>query len=165
MSVVDEQRRADPDGAHPDGADPNGHRGDRQPETNPPRKQRVGLRSLLPYLRSYRATLVLVAVMSLANTGGTLAQPLLTRAILERVTASRPVGWYMPALVGLVVGVAVLSSVREYLLQRTAEGLVLTARHAWSGTCCACPSPSTTSAAPVICCPGSAPTPRCCGRW
>src|SRR2546430_4604831 len=47
--------------------------------------RQVGLRSLLPYLRVHRSTLVLVAVLSLGRAGGTLLQPLLTRTVLNGV--------------------------------------------------------------------------------
>jgi len=42
----------------------------------------VGLRSLWPYLRDHRRSLIVVAVLSLISTVGTLAQPLLTRNVI-----------------------------------------------------------------------------------
>ncbi|WP_091652782.1 ABC transporter ATP-binding protein [Micromonospora pallida] len=89
---------------------------------------RVGLAALLPYLRAHRGTLVVVAVLSLAGAGAALAQPLLTRALLDAVSASRPVGSLVGVLLAVLVGGAVLYGFRDYLLQRTAEGLVLTTR-------------------------------------
>ncbi|HZN18070.1 MAG TPA: ABC transporter ATP-binding protein [Micromonosporaceae bacterium] len=89
---------------------------------------RVGLRSLLPYLRSHRAALAVVAVLSLLGAVGALGQPLLVRQVLDGIEASRPVGRDVASLVALLVAVAGLGGVRHYLLHRTAEGLVLTAR-------------------------------------
>src|SRR5947207_895871 len=86
-----------------------------------------GLRSLLPYLQAHRRALVLVAVLSLVRAGGTLLQPLLTREVLNGV-GKVPV-WGPVGLLVLVLGVvAVLDGIQDYLLSRTAEGIVLSAR-------------------------------------
>ncbi|MFB9546800.1 ABC transporter ATP-binding protein [Micromonospora sagamiensis] len=94
---------------------------------------RVGLAALLPYLRTHRGTLVVVGVLSLLGAGSALAQPLLTRALLDAVSASRPVGPLVGVLVAALVVGAVLYGFRDYLLQRTAEGLVLTTRRRLAG--------------------------------
>src|SRR5436305_3635892 len=94
--------------------------------------RRVGLRSLLPYLRIHRTALVLVAVLSLARAGGTLLQPLLTRTVLNGV-GHRPVWGEIGVLVGVLLAVAVLDGGRDYLLARTAEGMVLSARTRLAG--------------------------------
>jgi len=94
--------------------------------------RRVGLRSLLPYLRIHRTALVLVAVLSLARAGGTLLQPLLTRTVLNGV-GHRPVWGDIGVLVGVLLVVAVLDGGRDYLLARTAEGMVLSARRRLAG--------------------------------
>jgi ATP-binding cassette subfamily B protein/ATP-binding cassette subfamily C protein len=100
--------------------------------TEPP-EVRIGLRALLPYLRPHRTALAVVAGLSLVATGGTLLQPLTTRAVLNAIGARQPVGRYVVALVVLLGVVAVLDAVRDYLLQRTAEGLVLTSRRRLTG--------------------------------
>ncbi|MGI5237608.1 ABC transporter ATP-binding protein [Dactylosporangium sp. CA-139066] len=89
---------------------------------------RVSLRSLLPYLRDHRATLVVVGVLSLLGSVTTLAQPLLTRQVLDGLQGGHTVWRTVALLVVVLAAVAVLSAVRDYLLQRTAEGLVLTSR-------------------------------------
>ena len=88
---------------------------------------RVGLRSLVPYLRAHRLALALVAVLSLTRAGGTLLQPLLTRSVLNGVGH---ISIWGPVLMLVVVllAVAVLDGFQDYLLSRTAEGIVLTAR-------------------------------------
>jgi ATP-binding cassette subfamily B protein/ATP-binding cassette subfamily C protein len=88
----------------------------------------VGLRSLLPYLRAHRRTLVAVAGLSAVSALTALAQPLLIREVLDGIGRSAPVAGPVAVLVTLVVGAAALSGLRDYLLRRAAEGLVLTAR-------------------------------------
>src|SRR2546430_3065983 len=94
--------------------------------------RRVGLRSLLPYLRIHGTARVRVAVLSLARAGGTLLQPLLTRTVLNNV-GHRPVWDDIGLLVGVLLVVAVLDGGRDYLLARTAEGMVLSARRRLAG--------------------------------
>jgi ABC-type multidrug transport system fused ATPase/permease subunit len=89
---------------------------------------RVGLRSLLPYLRVHRGTLTVVAVLSLLGSVTTLAQPLLTRDILNDMKTSRPITTLVILLVVVLAVVAAINAVRDYLLQRTAEGVVLSSR-------------------------------------
>jgi ABC-type multidrug transport system fused ATPase/permease subunit len=88
----------------------------------------VGLRSLVPYLRAHRTALLAVAGLSLLTSAGTLLQPYVTRNVLNAMQVSRPIGGLVLTLVVLLAAVAALDSVRGYLLQRTAEGLVLTTR-------------------------------------
>jgi ATP-binding cassette subfamily B protein/ATP-binding cassette subfamily C protein len=89
---------------------------------------KVGLRSLLPYLRAHRATLLAVAVLSLAGSLVTLAQPLLTRRILDAMKSHAPIASTVVLLITVLAVVAVVNAVRDYLLQRTAEGVVLGSR-------------------------------------
>ncbi|WP_446220257.1 ABC transporter ATP-binding protein [Micromonospora sp. IBHARD004] len=92
-----------------------------------------GLAALLPYLRAHRGTLAVVGVLSLAGAGASLGQPLLTRVVLDRMTAARPIAGLVVALVALVVAGAAVGGLRDYLLQRTAEGLVLGTRRRLAG--------------------------------
>jgi ATP-binding cassette subfamily B protein/ATP-binding cassette subfamily C protein len=93
----------------------------------------VGLRSLWPYLRDHRRSLVVVAVLSLVSAVGTLAQPLLTRNVIDGITTSATINRDVIALVLAVIGVAILDGFRSFTLKRTAEGLVLTARRRLAG--------------------------------
>jgi ABC-type multidrug transport system fused ATPase/permease subunit len=90
--------------------------------------RRVGLPALLPYLRAHRGTLAVVAVLSLVSAGAALVQPVLIRTVLDAIQASRPVAGAVALLVGLLLVGAALGGVRDYLLQRTAEGVVLSTR-------------------------------------
>jgi ATP-binding cassette subfamily B protein/ATP-binding cassette subfamily C protein len=92
-----------------------------------------GLRALLPYLRAHRPALVVVGALSLVAAAGTLLQPLLARAVLDGIGAGVPVWRYVAALVVLLAAVAAVDGVRDYLLQRTAEGLVLDTRRRLTG--------------------------------
>ncbi|MEV8503229.1 ABC transporter ATP-binding protein [Actinoplanes sp. NPDC051475] len=88
----------------------------------------VGLPALLPYLRRYRFTLAAVAVLSLAGAAAALVQPLLVRTVLDDISAGRPAGAAVALLVALLLTGAALGGIRDFLLQRTAEGVVLTTR-------------------------------------
>ncbi|MEU1687590.1 ABC transporter ATP-binding protein [Micromonospora sp. NPDC005707] len=92
-----------------------------------------GLAALLPYLRAHRGTLVAVGALSFTGAGAALAQPLLTRGVLDRITAGRPATGLVAVLVALVVVGALLGGLRDFLLQRTAEGLVLGTRRRLAG--------------------------------
>ncbi|MCY7366370.1 MAG: ABC transporter ATP-binding protein/permease [Frankiaceae bacterium] len=89
---------------------------------------RVGLRHLLPYLRPHRRTLALVAALTVVGSGLALASPLLTREVLDAVREGRPTGRAVLLLLVSVVGGALVGGFERYLLQRTAEGVVLGAR-------------------------------------
>lgn len=93
----------------------------------------VGLTALLPYLREHRGTLAVVGVLSLAGAGASLAQPLLTRSVLDRVSDGLGVSRLVSVLVVLVLLGAAIGGLRNYLLQRTAEGLVLGTRRRLAG--------------------------------
>jgi ATP-binding cassette subfamily B protein/ATP-binding cassette subfamily C protein len=77
--------------------------------------------------------LAVVAALSLVTAVGTLAQPLLVRRLLVGVGVGRPVGGHLGLLVGVLLAVAAVTAARSYLLQRTAEGLVLTSRRRLAG--------------------------------
>ncbi|WP_097229868.1 ABC transporter ATP-binding protein [Streptomyces zhaozhouensis] len=115
-----------PSAAAPRGTPPGGGDGSDGPRTEEPAP--VGIRSLGPYLGAYWGTLVVVAVLSLLQTAGTLAQPLLTRELLENMENGHGIGRFVIALPVILLLVAVVGGVRDYFLQRTAEGMVLTAR-------------------------------------
>ncbi|MDG4758208.1 ABC transporter ATP-binding protein [Micromonospora sp. WMMD710] len=98
------------------------------PVSRPP-----GLAALLPYLREHRGTLAVVGALSLAGAAASLAQPLLTRSVLDRVGSGVGVSDLVTALVALVLLGAAIGGLRTYLLQRTAEGLVLGTRRRLAG--------------------------------
>jgi ATP-binding cassette subfamily B protein/ATP-binding cassette subfamily C protein len=96
-------------------------------------QRRVGLRALLPYLRDHRGTLIVVGLLSLVAAGASLAQPALVRTVLDGITARQGVAGPVALLVALLLAAAAIGGLRDYLLQRTAEGLVLTTRRRLAG--------------------------------
>ncbi len=93
----------------------------------PPRTD-AGFRRLWPYLRQHRGALVVVAVLSVATAATSLAQPLLVGRVVAAVEASTPVLPVAGLLVAILVGGALVGALQSFLLQRTAEGLVLSTR-------------------------------------
>lgn len=88
----------------------------------------AGLRRLGPYLAEHRGTLLAVAVLSLLTAGTSLAQPLLVGRVITTVQAGGPVLQAAAVLVAVLVGGALVGAVQSFLLQRTAEGVVLSTR-------------------------------------
>jgi ATP-binding cassette subfamily B protein len=83
---------------------------------------------LMPYLLEHKRILGVVIVLSLLGAGASLGQPLIVAQVISTVQAGTELGWLVPALIALVIGSAILSSVRHYLLQRTGESVVLSSR-------------------------------------
>jgi len=96
--------------------------------TQAPRPAGAGLRELWPLLRPHRRALAAAAVLSLVSAAAALAQPLLVSRVVDAVGAGRPLLPVVAALVVVLVVAAVLGAGQQYLLQRTAEGVVLTTR-------------------------------------
>jgi ATP-binding cassette subfamily B protein len=89
---------------------------------------RATFSQLLPYLLEHKKSLTVVIVLSLFGAGASLAQPLLVAQVIAAVQSGAQIGWLVPALIALVIGGAILTSVRHYLLQRTGESVVLSSR-------------------------------------
>jgi ABC-type multidrug transport system fused ATPase/permease subunit len=88
------------------------------------------LRELLPLLRPHRRPLAAAAVLSLVAAAGALAQPALVARVIEAVGAGRELLPAVGLLVVVLVVASALGAVQQYLLQRTAEGVVLSTRRA-----------------------------------
>ncbi|GAA0898207.1 ABC transporter ATP-binding protein [Streptomyces asiaticus] len=83
---------------------------------------------LWPYLAPHRGALLAVMGLSLVSSAAALAQPLLVQRTLGAASGGSGLGTALALLVGVVVAAAALEGVQRYLLQRTAEGVVLMAR-------------------------------------
>ncbi len=83
---------------------------------------------LMPYLLEHKKILGVVVALSLLGAGAALGQPLIVAQVISTVQAGTDLGWLVPALIALVIGGALLTSVRHYLLQRTGESVVLSSR-------------------------------------
>ncbi|GAA4842288.1 ABC transporter ATP-binding protein [Actinomycetospora corticicola] len=88
----------------------------------------AGLRRLWPYLAEHRGTLTVVALLSLLTAGTSLAQPLLVGRVIAAVQGGGPVLSAAALLVAVLIGGALVGAVMSFLLQRTAEGVVLSTR-------------------------------------
>jgi ABC-type multidrug transport system fused ATPase/permease subunit len=88
----------------------------------------AGLRDLLPLLRPHRRALALAAGLSLVGAAAALAQPALIARVIDAVGSGRSL---LPGVAGLVVVLvtgAFLGAAQQFVLQRTAEGVVLSTR-------------------------------------
>jgi len=88
----------------------------------------AGLRELLPLLRPHRRALAGAAVLSLVSAAAALAQPALVSRVIRAVGSGGAVLPGVLALVVVLVVASVLGAGQQYLLQRTAEGVVLSTR-------------------------------------
>lgn len=95
-------------------------------DTAPPAAS--GLRSLVPHLRAHRGALAGVSALSLAGALLTLAQPLVTRDLLNTLGEKRSIAGPVVLLLAVLGAVAVLNAGRDFLMQRTAEGVVFDTR-------------------------------------
>ncbi|WP_409329384.1 ABC transporter ATP-binding protein [Trujillonella humicola] len=88
------------------------------------------MRQLLPLLRPHRRALALAAALSLLGAAASLAQPALVNQVISAVGSG---GALLPVVGALVVvfvlvAASVLGALQSYVLQRAAEGVVLTTR-------------------------------------
>lgn len=84
---------------------------------------------LWPYLMEHRGILIVAAVLSIIGAASTLTQPLLVNALISRVQAGEQLaGGLIWAIIVLLVFSALITGVQYYLLARTGEGIVLSAR-------------------------------------
>ena len=83
---------------------------------------------LLGYVRPHRLTLVAGGLLSLATAATGLALPLVARKLIGELGAHHPVTGIALLMTGLVLANTVIGATGGYLLRRTAESVVLTAR-------------------------------------
>jgi ATP-binding cassette subfamily B protein len=86
------------------------------------------LRHLLPLLRPHRRALALAAGLSLVGAAASLAQPALVSRVIAAVSREESLLPVVSALVLVLVVASVLGALQSYVLQRAAEGVVLTTR-------------------------------------
>jgi ABC-type multidrug transport system fused ATPase/permease subunit len=94
----------------------------------PPRSRRWW--GLGPYLSGHRTMLAIATVLGLCASAVGLALPLVARHLVDALSAHRPMAATVALLVLLAVVDAVLSGGGNYLLERTAETVVLGVRRA-----------------------------------
>ncbi|MFE7629203.1 ABC transporter ATP-binding protein [Kocuria sp. NPDC057446] len=86
------------------------------------------LRDLMAYLVEHRGVLGVVLVLSVLGAGLSLAQPVLVNRVIGSIGTGRSPAPEVTVLVLLVLGAGLVGAVQRYLLERTAEGVVLSAR-------------------------------------
>lgn len=91
------------------------------------------VRAFLPYLREHRGTLVAITLISVVGAGLILVQPLLVQSLVDRVGSGAALIGLVVLLVGAALADGVFGAFQSYLLQRTAEGVVLRARRTLIG--------------------------------
>lgn len=89
-------------------------------------------RMLLGYVRPHRWTLLLGAVLSLVTGATGLALPLVAKFLIDALSDDRPIAGALLLMSALVVANAGIGALGGYVLQRTAESVVLGARRTLS---------------------------------
>ncbi|MCX5262895.1 ABC transporter ATP-binding protein [Streptomyces sp. NBC_00199] len=89
-------------------------------------------RLLLDYVRPHRRTLLAGAALSLVTGATGLLLPLVARKLIDDLGHDRAISGALLALTALVVANSVVGALGSYVLQRTAESVVLGARRALS---------------------------------
>jgi ABC-type multidrug transport system fused ATPase/permease subunit len=91
------------------------------------------LRALLTHVRPHRRTLIVAAVLGLLGAAAGLAQPLAAREVIEALAADDSLTKPLVILSVLVLAAAVVTAVHYWLLERTAQRIVLRARRGLTG--------------------------------
>ncbi|WP_127842401.1 ABC transporter ATP-binding protein [Actinomyces wuliandei] len=92
-------------------------------------RRRAELNVLFGHVISQRTTVSVVVVMSMVSAGLSLAQPILVRELIGRVSNSSPLG-ILPFCLGIMVVIGgVVGGVLQYLIQRTAETAIRMSRY------------------------------------
>jgi ABC-type multidrug transport system fused ATPase/permease subunit len=87
-----------------------------------------GVHRLLAYTRPHLRALVVGTLLAVVAGAAGLVQPLLAKAVIDALSAGRPLAGPVALLALLVVLAAVLSGANSYVLGRTAERVVLDVR-------------------------------------
>jgi ABC-type multidrug transport system fused ATPase/permease subunit len=98
-----------------------------------PRSVRETFLALHPYVRPHRWAVALGLLLSLAGAAGGLLQPLATKALLDRLASGHTIAGILVALTALVLLATAFEALGAYVLERTAESVVLAARRTLIG--------------------------------
>jgi ATP-binding cassette subfamily C protein len=86
-------------------------------------------RELLDYVRPFRFSLIVGGLLSLATAATGLALPLAVRELVTGLDSDRSITGLLVLMAVLVLANATIGALGSYLLDRTAESVVLRARH------------------------------------
>jgi ABC-type multidrug transport system fused ATPase/permease subunit len=92
-------------------------------------RRRPAWRLLLTHISPHRWTLLGGGLLGFLGGVAALAQPMVAKLVVDSLGQHRSLGGPVALLTALTVGGALLSAVGTYLLGRTAESVVLSARH------------------------------------
>lgn len=90
---------------------------------------RKTLKALYGYVRPHRWAVALGLLCALAGAAGGLLQPLATKALVDRLSFGGTIGTVLLTLTVLVLLGTAAEAFGAYMLERTAESVVLAARH------------------------------------
>ncbi|MBC9713869.1 ABC transporter ATP-binding protein [Streptomyces sp. TRM66268-LWL] len=96
-------------------------------------RARETLRALYGYVRPHRWAVALGLVLALAGSAGGLLQPLATKALVDRLSSGGTIATILIAMTVLVLLSMVAEAFGAYVLERTAESVVLAARRSLIG--------------------------------
>ncbi|MBV1939102.1 ABC transporter ATP-binding protein/permease [Streptomyces sp. BV286] len=94
---------------------------------------RETVRALCGYVRPYRWAVVLGLLCSLVGAAGGLLQPLATKVLVDRLATGETIAGILIALTVLVLLGTAVEAFGAYVLERTAESVVLAARRTLVG--------------------------------
>ena len=94
---------------------------------------RETFKALYVHVRPHRWVVTLGLLCALVGTAGGLLQPLATKALVDRLASGDTITGILLALCALVVLGAIVDALGAYVLERTAESVVLAARRTLIG--------------------------------
>ncbi|MFF5706642.1 ABC transporter ATP-binding protein [Streptomyces sp. NPDC012794] len=94
---------------------------------------RETFKALYGYVRPHRWAVVLGLLLALVGAAGGLLQPLATKALVDRLSSGGTLATILLALAALVLLSTVAEAFGAYVLERTAESVVLAARRSLIG--------------------------------
>jgi len=83
---------------------------------------------LVPYLKEHKGALTLAVILSLIGAGTSLAQPMVVGNVITAVTKHQSLTGIIVSLIAITLGSALSGGLMYYVLAKSGEGVVLSAR-------------------------------------
>ena len=112
----------------PDTSAPGAGRGRRGFGGKPDAGPKAKFNQLTPYLLEHKGALVVAVILSLIGAGASLAQPMVVGNVITAVRAKQDLSGIISALIAITLASAIASGLMYYVLARSGEGVVLSAR-------------------------------------
>jgi ABC-type multidrug transport system fused ATPase/permease subunit len=100
----------------------------RGPAGAPDKGPKARFKTLLPYLADHKKPLSIAVVLSIFGAGVALAQPLVVGQLITAVQNQQPTTMLVAALIAIIFGSTASDGFMRYLLAKSGEGIVRTAR-------------------------------------